>query len=72
MLYYRRGTTAHKGLTQLKGEHRKMPPCHRSKFRGGFSMPKALSDKRKNECQQCKNEHTKSNKVFEIKWFLVH
>ena len=40
MLYYRKGTIAHKGLTQLKGKHRKMPPCHRSKFRGGFFLCK--------------------------------
>ena len=31
----------------------------------------SLSDKRKYECQQCKNEHTKSCKIFEIK-FLIH
>lgn len=30
-------------------------------------MQKTLADKRKKECQQCKNEHTKSHKVFEIK-----
>lgn len=37
-----------------------------------FLCFKTLSDKRKYECQQCKNEHTKSHKVFKIKWFLVH
>ena len=44
----------------------------RSKFWGGFSMLRSLSDKRKYECQQCKNEHTKSHKVFEIKMIIVH
>lgn len=31
---------------------------------------KVLADKRKNECQQCKNEHPEGNKIFEIK--IVH
>ena len=27
-------------------------------------MLKTLSDKRKNECQQCENEHSKGHQVF--------
>ena len=37
----------------------------------GFLCLNTLSDKRKYECQQCKNEHTKSHKVFEIKMIIV-
>ena len=33
---------------------------------------KKLSDKRKNECQQCQNEHSKSHQVFEIKMIIIH
>ena len=29
-------------------------------------MQKALLQKRKNECQQCKNKHTKGHEVFKI------
>ena len=32
----------------------------------------ALFAKHKNECQQCKYEHSKSHKVFEIKMIIVH
>ena len=42
------------------------------KVLGWFSMLKTLLDKRKYECQQCQDEHSKSHKVFKIKWFLVH
>ena len=49
-----------------------MPPCYRSKFRGGFSMLITSSDKRENECQQCQNEHSKSHQIFKAKRFLVH
>ena len=36
-------------------------------------MLKTLSDKRKNECQQCQNEHSKSHQIFEIEMiFIVH
>ncbi|SCH63534.1 Uncharacterised protein [uncultured Blautia sp.] len=34
-------------------------------------MLKTLSDKRKNECQQCQNEHAKGHKVFEIKMISI-
>jgi len=37
-----------------------------------FLCLKTLSDKRKYECQQCENEHTKRHKVFEIKMIIVH
>ena len=35
-------------------------------------MRKALLQKRKYECQQCKNKHTKGHKVFKVKRFFVH
>ena len=35
-------------------------------------MQTALLQKRKNECQQCKNKHTKGHKVFKVKRFFVH
>ena len=41
-------------------------------LQGGFSMLKTLSDKRKYECQQCENEHTKRHKVVEIEMIIVH
>ena len=37
-----------------------------------FLCLKTLSDKRKYECQQCENEHTKRHKVVEIKMIIVH
>ena len=50
-----------------------MPPYLAKVKEGGFFYArKTLSDKRKNECQQCKNEHAKSHKVFEIKMIIVH
>lgn len=37
-------------------------PLHRSpKFWSGFLCSKTLSDKRKNECQQCEDKHTESH-----------
>ena len=35
-------------------------------------MPMTLLDKRKYECQQCQNEHSKSHQIFKVKRFLVH
>jgi len=40
MLYYRKGTTAHKGLTQLKGKHRKCHPVTGQSLGVVFSMQK--------------------------------
>ena len=37
-----------------------------------FLCFKTLSDKRKYECQQCKDKHTKGHQVFEIKMIFVH
>ena len=42
------------------------------KVLGWFSMLKTLLDKRKYECQQCQDEHSKSHKVFKIKMFHQH
>ena len=60
----------------LKGKleiHRIATPLLAKVKEGGFFYArKTLSDKRKNECQQCKNEHAKSHKVFEIKMIIVH
>ena len=64
-------TTAHKGLTSYEMVI-ELPPCYWSKFWGGFSMLKTLLDKRKYECQQCQDEHSKSHKVFKIKMFHQH
>lgn len=72
ILKIEKGTTANKVVDQQYSKHRKCHLITRQSFRGGFSMPKTLSDKRKNECQQCQNEHTKGHQIFKIKWFLVH
>ena len=37
-----------------------------------FLCFKTLSDKRKYECQQCKDEHSKGHEILKIKRFLVH
>ena len=49
-----------------------MPPQPVKVMRVVFLCETALLQIRKNECQQCKNKHTKGHKVFKIKWFLVH
>ena len=35
-------------------------------------MRKALLQKRKNECQQCQDEHSKGHKVFKVKMSHLH
>ena len=48
------------------------PPCQLPSIEGGFLCFKTLTAKRKNECQQCQYEHSKSHKVFKIEMILIH
>ena len=68
----RKGTTAHKGLASLNLVDRITTSSLGQSFGVVFLCLKTLLQVRKYECQQCQNEHSKSHKVFKIKWFLVH
>ena len=59
-------------VDQLKNEHRNATSSLAKVSGVVFLCLKALSDKRKNECQQCQNEHSKSHQIFKVKRFLVH
>ena len=63
MLYYRKGTTAHKGLTDYQNSKATL---NRPKYQGGFCYVRLLT-KRKNECKQCQKEKTKSHHILKIK-----
>ena len=49
----------------------KNPPRHRSKFRGGFSMP-TLFSKREDKCKQCQNKKSKGHKILKGKKIHKH